>query len=301
MGKQHHVRFSIVIPCYNEAAFIAETLSSIQHQDFQGIFEVVVVDNNCDDETAAIAKSMGAKLVTQLNPGVCWARQSGTEVAIGEIIISTDADTTFSSDWLSKIDKSFAEHPEAVAVVGACHYKDGPLWGRTFTHVMFGIVQFIYNVTGRSIYASATNIAFKKSVWTGYDTDLTQGGDEVGLLRKLRKFGKVVFTNTNPTHTSGRRLEKGFLYSFFVTFLFYYFLEYNLNRLFKVKLIGSAPAYRDKKVQSKPKYSRFLLTGFTAVLIVLLGMPQPRHHITNISLKVLDRLYEVVTHRDSLS
>lgn len=298
MSKENHIRFSIVIPCYNEAAFVAETLDSIKQQDFQGGYEVVVVDNNSNDETAAIAIAMGAKVVMEPNRGVCRARQAGTEVAAGEIIISTDADTTFSSDWLSNVDKLFKKHPDAVAVGGTCHYKDGPLWGRTYTHVLFGMVQLIYNTTGYLAYASATNIAFKKSAWTGYDINLTQGGDEVGLLQKLRKNGKLVFTNTNATHTSGRRLQKGFIYNFFVTFLFYYFLEYNISRVFKIKLIGAAPAYRDKNIQTTPLYTRSIFAGVAVLSIIMLGLPQPRHHVANFSYKVIDKIVEEVTHRD---
>lgn len=298
MNKQ--TRFSIVIPCYNEAAFIGETLLSLKKQDFKGRFEVIVVDNKCSDETAAIASSMGATVVMEPTPGVCQARQAGSIAAIGQIIISTDADTTFATNWLSNIDKLFKDHPEAVAIGGACHYKDGPLWGGAYTSLLFGFVQFVYNVSGRPIYASATNIAFKKSVWSGYDTTLTQGGDEVGLLRKLRKNGKVIFSNVNPTQTSGRRLEKGFIYNFFVTFLFYYFLEYNMSRLFKMRLIGAAPAFRAKNVPAAPSYSSVVFAGLAALTIGLLSLPQPRHRVAKLSYEITDKIVQEVSHRNIL-
>ena len=292
-------RFSIVIPCYNEAAFITETIRSIKRQDFNGSYEIIVVDNNCSDATAAIALDMGAKVVTETNAGVCWARQAGAEAASGEIIISTDADTTFSDNWLSTIDAWFTDHPQAIAIAGACHYKDGPLWGRLYTHGLFGFVQFLYTVTGHTLYASATNIAFKASAFTGYDTSLTQGGDEVGLLKSLRRNGQVIFTNVHPTQTSGRRLQKGLLYNFFVTFLFYYFLEYNLSRLLKVQLIGAAPAFRSKNLRATP-YASLAVTGLAALAIFTFALPMPRHHFAHVSYEVADKLSEEVTHRDLL-
>src|SRR5689334_24868672 len=86
------VRFSVVIPAYNEERFIGECLRSLAEQDFAGGVEVVVVDNNCTDRTAEIARSYGAVVVSEDVPGVCAARHRGSAVARGEIVVSSDAD-----------------------------------------------------------------------------------------------------------------------------------------------------------------------------------------------------------------
>src|SRR5690242_5295975 len=121
-------RYSIVVPCYNEADYIAETLKSLGEQTFAGPYEIIVVDNNCTDETADIARAMGVRVVVEKNPGVCWARQRGTEAALGDIVISADADTTYAPEWLAKIDRSFGADERIVAVVGPCRYVGGPMW-----------------------------------------------------------------------------------------------------------------------------------------------------------------------------
>ncbi len=46
---------SVVIPAYNEAGYLESTLKSLQQQDFAGAYEVIVVDNNSTDDTAAVA------------------------------------------------------------------------------------------------------------------------------------------------------------------------------------------------------------------------------------------------------
>jgi len=51
------------------------------------------------------------------------------------------------------------------------------------------------------------------------DTRLTQGGDELDLLRRLQAAGEVVYDVTNPTRTSSRRLDEGLLNNVAVTFL----------------------------------------------------------------------------------
>lgn len=238
-------RFSVVIPAVNEAADIGRCLSSLADQDFQGDYEVIVVDNNSTDQTATIAHSHGATVVFEPHPGVCWARQRGTEVARGEIIISTDADTTFDPGWLSSIDKSFTREPANVAVTGPCQFVDGPRWGLVYATLLFGLVRLLHRLTGRVFYVSATNIAFRRTAWTGYDTNLTQGGDELDLLRRLRAKGPVTFEPRNPTFTSARRLHRGLIYNIFVTCIYYYVLGYGLNRIFRRPILGTAPEIRE--------------------------------------------------------
>lgn len=240
-------RFSVVIPAFNEERLIGDCLQSLARQNFAGGYEVIVVDNNCTDRTAEIARLYGATVVPEETPGVCAARHRGTLTAAGEIVVSTDADTMFDPGWLSGIDRRFRQGPGRVAVAGPCRYPDGPWWGKVYVRVLFELVHLMYRLTGRVGYITATNIAFRKDAWTGYDVTGTQGADELGLLRQLRSRGKVVFDRCNPTSTSARRLAQGLAYNVVVSFLFYYALAVTLNRLAGRTVIGTAPAFRTDK------------------------------------------------------
>jgi glycosyltransferase involved in cell wall biosynthesis len=269
MNKLNKPRFSIVIPCYNEASYLPATLKSLSKQDYEGNYEIIVVDNNCTDDTVRIAQKFGVKIVTETNPGVCWARQAGTQQAAGEIIISTDADTIFSKNWLSTIDQAFIKNEVLVVVAGPCRYITGPAWGRALTYLLFGFVNLLQFVLRYPFYVSATNIAFKKEAWTGYNVYLPQGGDEVDLLHNLRKKGRAKFINSNPTFTSGRRLEEGLIYNFFVTFLFYYFTAYHINKLFKRTIIGSAPAFRPNPIKIKSVIKSKFASLYLVIIVAL--------------------------------
>ena len=60
MDKPHDpMRFSVIVPAYNEAAYLGRALGSLLHQDYNGKYEVIVVDNNSSDDTAAIAAQYG--------------------------------------------------------------------------------------------------------------------------------------------------------------------------------------------------------------------------------------------------
>lgn len=237
-------RFSVVIPAVNESRYIGTCLRSLAEQDFTGGLEIIVVDNASTDDTASIARSFGATVVVEPRPGVCFARELGTQLAVGEFVISTDADTVFDRGWLSRIDQSLTRQPECVAVAGPCRFVRGPWWGGVYSWMLFGLVHLLFLATGRVFYVSATNIAFRRSAWSGYDTRLTQGGDELDLLRQLRSRGPVSFDIRNPTFTSARRLRRGLVYNVVVTCLFYYLLGYGLNRVFGRRVMGTAPEIR---------------------------------------------------------
>ncbi len=276
------VRFSVVIPCYNEEDYIANAIESIRVQTFDGGCEVIVVDNNCTDRTAEIARDLGAHVVAERCSGVCNARQRGTQVSRGDIVISADADTTYPTSWLENIDKSFRADDRVVAVAGPCRYDDGPLWGRVYGRLLFGLVALVYGLTGRTYYVTATNLAFRREFWPGYDVSLTQGGDELDLLRKLRRSGGVVYDHANPVSTSPRRFARGLLYSIFVTLVVYYLSAYLLNRFFGRRVIGSSPPCRK---DSGPSACSARIAGIGALATLLLMMPVPgiRHFVADTS------------------
>jgi glycosyltransferase involved in cell wall biosynthesis len=87
---------SVVIPAFNAAAVITETLDSVRRQTFQD-FEVIIVDDGSPDDTAAVVQKICAQdprfiLVQQANGGVAVARNTGVAQARGEWIAFLDAD-----------------------------------------------------------------------------------------------------------------------------------------------------------------------------------------------------------------
>lgn len=235
-------RFSVVVPAYNEADDLPAALAALLGQDFDGPYEIIVVDNHSTDTTAEIAAGHGVRVVSEPRPGVCFARQAGTTAATGEIVASTDADTVTPPDWLSRLDAQFRDHPEAVAVGGPCRYQQGPWWAAVFPPLYFAAIGRVHAVTGRLGYLTATNVAFRRAGFSGYDTALAQGGDEVDLLRRLRRWGPVVWDADNPVLTSSRRMDQGLLYTLVVSFGYHY--AWSLVQSRRVNRPQIAPAIR---------------------------------------------------------
>lgn len=85
---------SIIVPAYNVADTIGETLRSLLAQSFAD-FEIVVVDDGSSDRTVAIVRSLGdrrVRLVQQPNRGLAGARNTGIYHAKGDYIGFCDSD-----------------------------------------------------------------------------------------------------------------------------------------------------------------------------------------------------------------
>ena len=96
---------SIIIPCYNQAEFLPETLKYVQSQTYAD-FECIIVDDGSTDNSAEIVHSFMVNdprfcLVSKQNGGTATARNVGLKAASGDYVIFLDAD-----DFL---------HPEALA------------------------------------------------------------------------------------------------------------------------------------------------------------------------------------------
>lgn len=268
-------KISVVIPAYNESRFIADCLDSLKKQDIKTKFEIIVVDNNSTDSTASVARSFGARVVKEKRKGVCAAREAGLRAARGQIIVTTDADTVFLPNWLSNIDKTF-DKKKALAVAGPVRYSEGPMWGRVWARILFGTVNLSSKVIGRPYYVSACNLAFKKEFFGGYNTELTQGGDELDVLRRIKKHGKVIYLPNNYTTTSSRRFVRGLFYNLFVSFLVFYVLDYFIGRITKKSPFGSWHDYRTEVQPRVLLVAELLLTSMIVGGFLLLT-PQGRY------------------------
>ena len=100
------MKVSVIIPCYNQAAFIPKAIASLQAQTLAA-WECVVVDDGSTDNTAEVVNNIALKeprvrLVQKTNGGSASARDMGLQQAQGEFIQFLDADDTIASNKLEK-------------------------------------------------------------------------------------------------------------------------------------------------------------------------------------------------------
>ena len=106
------VPISVVIPCYNSERFIAEAIESVQNQTMEPD-EIIVVDNNCVDNTVEIAEKMGAKVVKQPKQGLPCARNKGIEHAKNDWVAILDSDDVWLNEKIEYQLKAIEKFPTA--------------------------------------------------------------------------------------------------------------------------------------------------------------------------------------------
>src|SRR5580693_6270809 len=112
MERKNEQFVSVIVPVYNGARFIADTLESVRRQTHTGL-ECIIIDDGSTDDTAAVVKACVAGddrflYIYQPNKGLSAARNSGLERAKGEFIQFLDADDVLLPSKLEEQLKSLS-------------------------------------------------------------------------------------------------------------------------------------------------------------------------------------------------
>jgi len=208
-------RVSLVLPAYNEAAHLRACLDAIFAQTVRP-HEVIVVDNNSTDETAAIARSYaGVRVLSEKRQGVVFARNRGFDAARGDIIGRIDADTLLPVDWIGRVQEFFI-HNDATAVTGAVHYYDVAL-----SKAYDACDRFARTRLARALqpidqmFLQGANMAIRRTSWLQVRERLCSTQDmheDFDLAIHLQNLGlSVKFEKDLIANISARRTDVGFL------------------------------------------------------------------------------------------
>lgn len=96
-------RVSVIIPNFNYARYLSQSINSVLNQTYQN-FELIVVNNGSTDNSIEVLNSFGdqIRIIDQINLGQSGARNSGLKAAEGEFIAFLDADDVWEIDKLEK-------------------------------------------------------------------------------------------------------------------------------------------------------------------------------------------------------
>ena len=108
---------SVVIPVFNAAAYVKETIDSALKQTYQHI-EIVVVDDGSSDGSLALLRSYEPriKVLSQANGGVSVARNRGVRESSGDILAFLDADDLWDPAKIERQISVLTRYPGALAV-----------------------------------------------------------------------------------------------------------------------------------------------------------------------------------------
>jgi glycosyltransferase involved in cell wall biosynthesis len=124
------LRLSVILATYNRADSLRRAIDALLHQSAgRDSYEVIVVDNNCSDGTAALLDSIDdprLRAIREPRQGLSYARNAGLAAARSDIVAFTDDDVEAAADWAETIISSLDARPEVDGAGG----RVMPVWDR---------------------------------------------------------------------------------------------------------------------------------------------------------------------------
>lgn len=174
---------SIIIPAYNEEKYIKNCLVSLAEQVDKD-FDIVLVDNNCTDNTVRVAEEVAKEhnlklsIIKEREKGIMPARTKGFEFSQSEHLASTDADVLVDKNWIVEIKNKFSQGYEFL--VGDTYF-DKSFWvkvpnlGKWFKETqqdLHKIIDFFPSMT------NPNNFAFTKKCFNDVKQNILANKDD---------------------------------------------------------------------------------------------------------------------------
>lgn len=192
-------RFSIVIPCYNAAETILETLKSICAQSVTD-WEVICVDDGSTDFTGMLVSVAALndpriKLIRNEGKGPSAARNLGAiKHATAPVIAFCDADDIWAPEKLADLAICFADTSVDAAYGKIAFFKETPSDARVYSTVPTCDLT-IDMLLGENPVCTMSNVAVRKTTFAqmqGFNEDLVHNEDLDWLVRLVGEGARVV-------------------------------------------------------------------------------------------------------------
>lgn len=206
------VAISIIVPAFNEESLLATSLRAVKTAanafTEAGLeWELVVCDNNSTDQTAAIARAEGAKVVFEAVNQIGRARNTGANAASGRWLLFIDADSWPSRALLK--DAAALTRRSDVLLAGATVRLDDATLGPRFVCGLWNTLSRLRRlVAGSFILVRAS--AFREV--GGFDLQFF-AGEELDLALRLQKVvgrrdrQRTIILHRHPLVTSARKMK----------------------------------------------------------------------------------------------
>ena len=193
---------SLVVPAHNEEALIGGTLDAILDavRELREPCEIIVVDDDSTDRTAAIARERGATVVGVRHRQIAAARNAGAAAASGAVLLFVDADTRPTAAALREVIAAVGGGAVAGGAFPAL-MGDAPRWARG----AWGLMQRLAYALGMpgGAFMFATRDAFDRA---GRFDERYFAGEEIYFTRRLKRVGRFAMVR-GPVVTSGRKFR----------------------------------------------------------------------------------------------
>jgi glycosyltransferase involved in cell wall biosynthesis len=175
-------RVSVIIPCFNDGAFIDEAVNSVLRQTYRDV-EIIIVDDGSDGETRErlqTYKQPSIRVIFKSHEGVATARNLAVGQASGEFILPLDADDRIHETYIEKAIRVM-ESDDDIGIV----YCRAVLFGEQTG--MWDLPEYSFEriLLQNMIFCSALMRKADLEKVGGYNTNMTSGYEDWDLSLSL--------------------------------------------------------------------------------------------------------------------
>lgn len=214
IASSDYPRISVVVPVYNGAKTVTQTLECLLRQSLMPD-EIIVIDDGSTDSTREALRKFDGKIValTQPNSGPASARNRGVKAARNALVAFTDSDCLPDTDWLLNLSRGF-DNERVAGVGGAVRSAIRGLTGEYVDAVRLLDPQ--PDEDGAIPYLITANACFRRAalVEAGLFNELFRkpGGEEPDLCFRIRRLGyEFRFVEQALVYHHHRQTIKSFL------------------------------------------------------------------------------------------
>ena len=181
-------KVSVVIPTYNRAHLIGETIQSVLCQTFRD-FETIIVDDGSNDNTREVVSRFPVKYFHQENRGVSAARNAGIKLSSGQYIAFLDSDDLWLRHALEKGVQALDRYPEAGFAYGQGYLTDER--GHIFGLIKSSFLRDSSVVDGKELIRemlSTYTVPIGTAMYRKYCIDTVGGFNEAMKMAEDRAF-----------------------------------------------------------------------------------------------------------------
>ncbi len=118
---------SVIIPVYNVAPYLRESLASAIHQTYKGL-EIIIIDDGSTDGSGDICEEYAARderirLIHQENKGLSAARNAGLNIMTGDVIAFLDSDDAYHPDYIRTMLETMHREKTDIVICGYSKQK----------------------------------------------------------------------------------------------------------------------------------------------------------------------------------
>ena len=211
------MRFSILVPVYNVEKYLEQCVDSLLSQDYNGEYEIILVDDGSTDHSGKICDEYAEKspekikVVHKKNEGLVSAREAGIKLSSGEICLFVDSDDFPEKNLLSEVNKIFENNKNADIVIYSFYYytehsRTARIYTQTDNETIYTssnkkelFLKLLFSTDATSIWTKAVRKDVLLKDTTNYSQyyDKNMAEDWFRSINLINVAEKIVMTNLN--------------------------------------------------------------------------------------------------------